>query len=124
MRVPHLPSTALPYRPEKEIPLDDHAKMALAYAAMEANRSLQYWIDSDHLLRGLLRFDNPARDALRTIGIELAGVRLASGKSRLETHPAPVPKWRMVKGWVLEHKVGALTFVFLVVVFILLKLQG
>lgn len=61
--IPHLPSTSQPYKRGAHIPLDDDAKKAVAYAAEEADQDRQYWIESDHLLRGLLRFPNNARVA-------------------------------------------------------------
>ena len=47
-----------------DTPLDGDAKKAVAYAAKEADHDRQYWIDSDHLLRALLRFPNDAANAL------------------------------------------------------------
>jgi ATP-dependent Clp protease ATP-binding subunit ClpC len=100
MGVPHLPSTIHPYLRERIIPLDSNGKKALAYAAKESDRDRQYWIDCDHLLRGLLRFPNPASDALLHLGITLAQVRDSARSYRLQTPPAPsppFPRWRWLK---------------------------
>ena len=67
--IPHLPITTLPYMRKAEIPLDQEAKKTIAYAAKEADQDGQYWIDTDHLLRGLLRFPNAASGALA--GVDL-----------------------------------------------------
>jgi ATP-dependent Clp protease ATP-binding subunit ClpC len=63
---------------EQNIPLNDNSKKVLAYAAEEAYFDDEYWIDTDHLLRGLLRFPNEASDVLQSISLDLAKVREAS----------------------------------------------
>jgi ATP-dependent Clp protease ATP-binding subunit ClpC len=50
--IPHRPSTATPYDYQEDIPLVDFGKKLLAYASFEADRRAEFWIDSDHLLRG------------------------------------------------------------------------
>ncbi|MGC1156777.1 MAG: Clp protease N-terminal domain-containing protein, partial [Acidobacteriaceae bacterium] len=95
MGIPHLPSTSHPYLRDRTIPLDNVAKLALAYAAEEADRDRQYWIDCDHLLRGLLRFPNEATKALTQSGVMLTGVRDAAKEFRRRVSPQPAPKW----GW-------------------------
>jgi ATP-dependent Clp protease ATP-binding subunit ClpA len=93
MELPHLPSTSFPYLRDRNIPLNDGAKMTLAYAVEEANRDRQYWLDCNHLLRGLLRFRNRASDVLEQSAINLGSVRSAA-KLRRREHPAnPAPKW-------------------------------
>jgi len=76
--LPHLPSTSFPYLRDRNIPLNDDGKITLAYAVEEVNRDRQYWIDCDHLLRGLLRFPNGACEALEQSGINLGSVRSAA----------------------------------------------
>lgn len=93
MGIPHLPSTAHPYLRVRDIPLDMAGKRALAHAAEEADRDWQYWIDCDHLLRGLLRFPNQAKDALTQSGITLAAVRKTVRGQRELLPRAPGPKW-------------------------------
>ena len=72
-----------------EMPLDNNSKIALAYAAEEAGQDGQFWIDTDHLLRGLLRFPNEACTALQSIQLDLATVRVASVRHRAEHPPQP-----------------------------------
>ena len=97
MGLPHLPTTSFPYLRDREIALNDGGKMALAYAVEEANRDWQYWIDCEHLLRGLLRFANPAKGALEQAGISLGSVRSGSRLHR-RSHPSrPTPKWGYLK---------------------------
>jgi len=82
-----------------DLPLDNNAKMALAYAAQEADMDQQYWIDSDHLLRGLLRFPNEACSALSVTQLDLATVRLASMRHREEHPPGRTPLLRLAGFW-------------------------
>ncbi|MFY9853611.1 MAG: Clp protease N-terminal domain-containing protein [Terracidiphilus sp.] len=63
---------------EQKIPLNDNSKKVLAYTAQEAKFDDEYWIDTDHLLRGLLRFPSEASDALQSISLDLAKLREAS----------------------------------------------
>jgi hypothetical protein len=62
----------------RDLPLDDDAKKTLAYAAMEADRDFSRRIEPEHLLRGLLCFENAASQTLRTAGFDLEAVRSAS----------------------------------------------
>jgi ATP-dependent Clp protease ATP-binding subunit ClpC len=62
----------------KDIPLDRHAKMVLAFAINEAELDNSFYIYTDHLLRGILRFPNEASDALQSISLDLAKARDAS----------------------------------------------
>ena len=62
--------------------LDPEAKKVLAYAAQEATADDSYFIDADHLLRGLLCFPNEASGALKTIELDLATARDASKMHR------------------------------------------
>jgi ATP-dependent Clp protease ATP-binding subunit ClpA len=92
MAIPHFPSTSHPYLRDRNIPLDAIGKLVLVYGAEEADRDGQYWIDCDHLLRGLLRFPNRAAEALTQSGITLAAVRKAAGEFR-RLPQKPAPKW-------------------------------
>ena len=88
--LPHRPCTEIPYRQNVDIPLDNNSKITLAYAVEEADRDRQFWIDTDHLLRGLLRFPNEAASALHTISLNLAIAREASKHHRIEFPPPRV----------------------------------
>lgn len=67
-----------------DLRLDKNAKMALMYAVEEANLDRHPSIDSDHLVRGLLRFPNEASHALQSIKLDLPTARAASQHSRVE----------------------------------------
>lgn len=71
--------------------------MALAYAAQEADRDQQYWIDTDHLLLALLCFPNEASPALASIPLDLESARAASVRHREEFPPAPKPSSSTVR---------------------------
>jgi hypothetical protein len=122
--IPHLPVTSLPYERGADIPLDDDAKKAVAYAAKEADLDRQYWIDSDHLLRGLLRFPNNAAEALSKANIHLNALRTASVQHRKESPPAPTPKWAGVKGVARKYWVRILAAAVLLAIFVYIKSQG
>ena len=68
-----------------DLPLSDSSKRVLAYAAEEAERLAQPFIEAVHLLLGLLRENGPAAEALRERGVTLEAVR-----SRMLTNP-PAP---------------------------------
>jgi hypothetical protein len=122
--VPHLPSTSRPYEPGKHIPLDDEAKKAVAYAAEEADLDRQYWIDSDHLLRALLRFSNNAAEAMSRADVHLDSLRSASLQHRSDFPPAPIPKWAGAKRVVKKYWGRGLIAAISLVIFAYLKLQG
>jgi hypothetical protein len=71
----------------ESVELDQDAKRALGYAVLEADRDREYWIDSDHLLRGLLRFPNKADFALLKTEISLESSRIASRLDREKFEP-------------------------------------
>lgn len=92
----HFPTTASPYSSKTQIALDDDSKKTLAYAAEEAERDRQFWIDTDHLLRGMLRFPNSIGEALTNAGFELKQLRVASEQDRRENPPKSTPKWPVI----------------------------
>jgi hypothetical protein len=75
----------------RDLGLDREAKMVLAHTAQEAAVDDSYFIDADHLLRGLLCFPNVASEALKAIPLDLSAVREAS-----KTHRAKHPHKRSV----------------------------
>ena len=75
----------------RDVGLDREAKIALAHTAQEAAVDDSYFIDADHLLRGLLCFPNVASEALKTIPLDLSAAREAS-----KTHRAKHPHKRSV----------------------------
>lgn len=67
-----------------DMPLTRDSKIALAYAVQEADSDGSSVIETDHLLRGLLRFPNEASEALNAVVIELEKVRAAAKRERSE----------------------------------------
>ena len=104
LELPHLPSTSVPYLRDCDIPLTHEGKKVLAYAVVEADRRWDYWIDCDHLLRGLLTFPNVASQVLEETGINLSSVVSAS-KHRSREHPSNLPpRWGYLKLAVNRHR--------------------
>ena len=68
----------------RDLPLNDNSKKVLAYAAQEAGLDGSYTIDTDHLLRALLRFPNEASAALGSISLDLATAQTLSRRNRAD----------------------------------------
>jgi hypothetical protein len=90
--IPHRPMTSIPYGEERNLPLTNESKRVLAYASFEANDDKEFQIDTDHLLRALLRERTSASDAVEKLGVSLSTLRAASRQDRLH-HPAEKPPW-------------------------------
>lgn len=116
MGVPHYPITAHPFQRERDIPLDNDGKKTLAWAAREADRDRRCGIDCDHLMRGLLRFRNPASDALRECGIGLGRARAASRRYRLQNPSAAQPRWYWARHWMARNKYYLALFALMVAI--------
>lgn len=85
-------------RPDRIWPeLDPEAKRAVVFAVLEADRDRSYWIDSDHLLRGLLRFPNKAHFALLKVEVNLDSARAASRNDRAEHIPEENPNRKVIQ---------------------------
>jgi hypothetical protein len=82
---------------------DVEAKRALAFAVLEADRDREYWIDTDHLLRGLLRFSNKAHFAVLKTEINLKSVRAASRRDREEFLPQETPSLKVLQYLMWKH---------------------
>jgi ATP-dependent Clp protease ATP-binding subunit ClpC len=80
----------------RDMPLNDNSKKVLAYAAEEADLDQEYWIDTDHLLRGILRFPNEATAALRSISLDLNKARDASKRNRAEFPSKSPPRFLFI----------------------------
>lgn len=100
--------TGLPALPERAIAsshsaetthveFDAEAKRAFAFAVHEADRDREYWIDSDHLLRGLLRFPNKAHFAVLKTELNLDAARAASRLDREDNPPEQSSNVKVVK---------------------------
>jgi len=85
------------------IPLAPDGKRAVAYTAREANQLRDYWIDTEHLVLGILREGSSnAANRLRGVGLDLNSCRscvVANASSR----PA---KRDPVLWWVRHRPVG------------------
>ena len=82
---------------ESRLELDAEARRALAYAVAEADRDREYWIDTDHLLRGLLRFPNFADFAVLKTEMNLHKLRVASRVDRGQFPPDQAPNRKLVE---------------------------
>jgi ATP-dependent Clp protease ATP-binding subunit ClpA len=83
--------------------LDPEARRALTFAVMEADLDHQHWIDSDHLLRGLLRFPNRAQFAVLKTELNLRSARLASFDDRDRYAPEEQPQLTMMETFIQKH---------------------
>jgi len=104
------------------IGLGGDGKRILAYTAREANRLQDYWIDTEHLVLGILREgDNAAAGRLRAIGLDLetSRQRVIESKGTRPARPDPV-LW-----WARRRPLGtALAAVFLLGVIVAFVLLG
>lgn len=100
--LPALPALVHESTDPNSIGLDLETRRALAYAVLEADRDREYWIDSDHVLRGILRFPNKADFALLKTELSLDSARVASRKDRERFLPEQNPSLKVVK--YLTHK--------------------
>jgi hypothetical protein len=104
--LPALPARAeesIESREESRLELDIEAKRALGFAVMEADRDREYWIDSDHLLRGILRFPNRAHFAILKLEIDLHSARAASKADRHEFPSHQTPSMKVLKYLIRKH---------------------
>ena len=95
--LPALPALTHEEGDPNAIALDVEARRALAFAVLEADRDREYWIDSDHLLRGLLRFPNKADFALLKTELTLNSARVSSRKDREQYLPEQNPSLKVIK---------------------------
>jgi ATP-dependent Clp protease ATP-binding subunit ClpC len=75
--------------------LTNDSKRILSYATMEAERLHNYWIDTEHLLLGILREEScTAALQLKQAGIDLSAARKVISESKSSgTEYGPVPFW-------------------------------
>jgi ATP-dependent Clp protease ATP-binding subunit ClpA len=106
------------------IALGGDGKRILAYTAREANRLRDYWIETEHLVLGILREgENAGAAKLRAVGlnIETARQRVIESKSTRPTRPDPVLWWARKR----RGAIGiALVVFFLLGVIVAIKLLG
>ena len=79
------------------------ARQALAFAVQEADRDREYWIDTDHLLRGLMCFPNKAHFAVLKTELNLKAARVASRRDREEYLPDETPNFKVVQYLARKH---------------------
>ena len=104
------------------IGLGGDGKRILAYTAREANRLRDYWIDSEHLVLGILREgENAAATRLRAAGLEIETSRQRVIDSMGTRPPRPDP----VVWWARRRSLGiVLPIMFLLGVIVALILLG
>ncbi len=107
------------------IGLGGDEKRILAYTAREANRLRDYWIDTEHLVLGILReSDNAAAARLRTAGLDLEASRqrVIESKSSRPARPNPVLWWARRRP--LSIALAVVFFLGVIVALILLGFSG
>lgn len=105
-------------RTEGNLPLTGDSKRILAYTAEEANRMDDYWIDTDHLVLGILREDNcTAAARLAAAGLTMEQARAQVSTSAQERHEyAPIRVWWWPwKPPTIGGQIAAATFVLLLI---------
>jgi ATP-dependent Clp protease ATP-binding subunit ClpC len=105
-----------------EVEMSSEGKRILACAAREANRFRDYWIDTEHLVLGILREDkNTAATRLRGTGLNIQ----TAGQLVIENQGSRPPRPDPVLWWVRRRPLGvALTVIFLIGVITALYLLG
>jgi ATP-dependent Clp protease ATP-binding subunit ClpC len=120
-----LPPTTSDADVKRDIPLDNDAKKALAYAAMEADSDGSKRIEPDHLLRGLLCFDNAATQTLKAAGFNLEQLRKISNEGGRTKRFLRRLRWHSIL--LLEQSfvpaVLRLAIIFIVVMLVILLLR-
>jgi hypothetical protein len=104
--LPALPAHEIPHASIAEVSrveFDAESKRAFAFAVLEADRDREYWIDTDHLLRGLLRFPNKAHFAVLKTELDLDAARAASQLDREGFPPQPLSNGKVVKYLVRKY---------------------
>ena len=103
---PFRPVTANQFENERSIPLNAESKTALVHAEKEANRDWSEHIDTDHLLRGLMRFKNEASETLKSSGVNLPDIRAAAKRHRIEFPSAKTSmRWMLRQVWKIARPV-------------------
>lgn len=90
---------------EREIPLSNNGKMAVAYAVEEANRDNRFAIDVDHLLRGVLRTSDPVKPKLILSGYTLSRTRQFSKEFYKSAPDLRAPIYWKPRNYLQQHPV-------------------
>ena len=112
------------WKSQLEMPLDANAKKTLAYASQEYELDRGQWLDTDHLLRGLLRFPNEATQSLQQINLELDSIRAASIENRKQLPDKPQSRWLAVRIFSQKYWREIVILLLLLFLFAYLKQQG
>lgn len=103
----------------RNLPLATDCKRVLAYAAQEADRLGHYWINTDHLVLGILRdHENAAAARLEASGlqIEQANTQVSSsGRERGNYFFPSAFFWRLTTPANIVGQIAAATYVLLIV---------
>jgi ATP-dependent Clp protease ATP-binding subunit ClpC len=106
----------------KRIPLSAEGKKVLLYAKEEANGLKHWWIDTDHLILGILRLQEcHAASVLHERGIQLQHAReviLQAEATRENFGPTPVLWWIPIDD--SRVRIGVLYAIFLLALFVAL----
>jgi ATP-dependent Clp protease ATP-binding subunit ClpC len=82
---------------ETGISLSDDSKRALAWTAIEADQLKDYWIDTEHLVLGILREEESSAAAkLRAVGLNLESARKLVADNKSSRPRRRVSLWRQV----------------------------
>jgi ATP-dependent Clp protease ATP-binding subunit ClpA len=91
----------------KAIPLADDVKRSLAYTAREADNLRHYWIDTDHLVLGVLadgeNAENAAAAKLHAAGLHFDAARELVIENNRFRPWRRVPLWGRVSVWVASQ---------------------
>jgi ATP-dependent Clp protease ATP-binding subunit ClpC len=104
---------------QTSLPLTVACKRILAYTAEEANRLDDYWIDTDHLVLGILRErDCTAAARLESSGLTIEQARLQVANSATEQHeyPPTAASWWDQRPTTISGQIAAATYLLLIVV--------
>jgi ATP-dependent Clp protease ATP-binding subunit ClpA len=87
-----------PSKSTKRVPLSKDAKRVLVYVAIEADRLVHYWIETEHIVLGILRLEGSAAKAdLERIGLALGTAREIVRRNEHSAENGAVPLlWRLV----------------------------
>jgi hypothetical protein len=108
---------------QRDIPLTFDCKRALAYAAEEANRQDDYWIDTDHLVLGILReHTSAAATRLVVSGLKIEEARrqvaASSSSDQRESYGAVPILWRLAKPVTPSGRFAGIMYLLLIVVLV------
>jgi ATP-dependent Clp protease ATP-binding subunit ClpC len=85
---------------DKGIPLTSESKRILAYAAEEANRMDDYWVDTDHLVLGILR----ERNCTAAARLEASGLRIEEARAQVWSSAPEQHDYGDSQAWWLPSK--------------------